>query len=302
MNRAILPVLVLWSSFAHGADDQSRFRVCVEKARLAPVKASGQAWDPGGRSVSSKEAEEAIASAVAGVDPVAIAGKLMLAATAAPDPLVRVWVGDKVALTTDLVHDTYSPSWNPGPSSCAALTRTELQDIVRVEVVDMDADNPDAVAKAILPKGVPESVFDSGVLNIGPTDALVSIELTVLPQKVDAGPGFQTLKKSVVIPSGKTSGVEFEINAVPGTLKATWTSLGSKVNLPGATDDTLIGCTLFGPDGRRVFEVGKHQRGDQRIEVRDAGKYRLEFSNVGILRSSARRVTYKIEFDSAEGQ
>jgi hypothetical protein len=277
------------------------WRLCVEKAHLAPVKLTGHPWD--GPPLSSPMRSDQIAGMLvelaAGANPAGLvkAGFSMLnAGTVPPDVVLRLWLDDKVALTTSRQQDTYAPSWAPGPPNCVHATRAELTGLVRLEVVDVDLENDDSIGRRLLPKGLPESAFEAGVWNAGPFDAVGTLELSLVRKAApDVTVAPRPLAGEVLLSAGTSSQVEVAVPAAPATLRMRWTVAGQSEGLAGARDDLLIGASVVAPSGRLVLKKGKHQAADESIAVREPGTWKLVFSNQGIIRSSSRKVRWQVE-------
>lgn len=276
------------------------WRVCVEKAHVAPVKLTGHPWDgpPLGKPVGRDQIASMLLELAAGASPVSLvtAGLSMLnAGTVPPDVEVRLWLDDKRALTTSRQQDTYAPAWPPGPANCVHATRAELTGLVRLEVVDGDLENDDSIGRRLLPKGLPEAAFEAGVWNAGPFDAVGTLELSLVRKAapaVSAAP--KPLAGEVLLSAGTMTQVEVPVPAAPSTLRVRWTVAGSSAGLPGARDDLLIGATVVAPSGRVVLKKGKHQAADEVVAAREPGTWKLVFSNKGIIRASARKVRWQV--------
>ena len=95
---------------------------------------------------------------------------------------------------------------------------------------------------------------------------------------VEAG---HSVKYTFTVPAGKA----------PGLLQGHWSAQGKSANIKGATDDTLVGFTLRGPDNNVIQSLDHPTSGNFSSRCGAAGAYTFEFSNAGIIRSSSRRVT-----------
>lgn len=79
----------------------------------------------------------------------------------------------------------------------------------------------------------------------------------------------------------------------PGRLYGHWTCRGKAAGIQGAHDDSLVAFKLVGPDNRIIQQSNHPFEGNFDLHVTGPGVYTFEFSNAGLLRSSAR----VIEFD-----
>jgi hypothetical protein len=78
---------------------------------------------------------------------------------------------------------------------------------------------------------------------------------------------------------------------VPGWLTGHWTCAGKSAGIDGATDDTLIGFKIIGPDNKVIDKAGHHPTsGNFKVRIDGPGAYIFAFDNSGIIRSSARVV------------
>jgi hypothetical protein len=212
-----------------------------------------------------------------------------------PDVVVRLWLDDKAALSSDRQQDAYAPAWAPRTPNCVQATRAELSRMVRLDVVDVDLENDDSIGRRVLPGGVPASAFVDGVWNAGPFDA-VGMLLFSFSKQVAAGlvGGLPELSGEVTLGAGTVTEVSIQVPGVPLNLALSWQVAGSSAGLAGARDDLLVGATLISPSGVVVLKRGKHNALNETVSARETGNWRLVFSNKGFIRSSARRVRWKV--------
>ena len=95
---------------------------------------------------------------------------------------------------------------------------------------------------------------------------------------VDAG---RQITWTLPPPQGKT----------PGTFQGQWSSCGKSAGIKRATDDTLVGFRLLGPNSNTIQSLDHPTSGNFSARYDGSGSYTLVFDNSGFVRSSAREVT-----------
>jgi hypothetical protein len=84
--------------------------------------------------------------------------------------------------------------------------------------------------------------------------------------------------------------VEIPLSKTPGRLYGSWHSRGKSAGISGASDDTLIGYELRGPNNAIIATTDHPTSGNFDVRYETPGVYRFVFKNSGLIRSSAREV------------
>ncbi len=83
----------------------------------------------------------------------------------------------------------------------------------------------------------------------------------------------------------------FPADKTPGKFQGYWQVEGKSGHLKGATDDTLTGFSLLGPNNDALQKLTSPTSGNFSIRY-EGGMYTFSFENSGFLRSSPRTVTF----------
>lgn len=148
-----------------------------------------------------------------------------------------------------------------------------------------------------MPKGISSDAVDNGTWELKAVDALGRLELSF--EAIDAAPAaaaFAPIENAVDIKANGEVTIPLDLASAPGRLVLRWNVQGRSAGISGAQDDLLIGYRLLAPNGSVIARRGKHVQEQKEIVIREPGQYKLVFSNAGILRSTARRVSYQVEF------
>jgi hypothetical protein len=114
----------------------------------------------------------------------------------------------------------------------------------------------------------------------------------VLKSAVTAEPIPVMTKLRIEAGKGMTYTVSAPGNKVPGRLYGRWTSQGKTAGIKGATDDSLVGFRLVGPDNKVVEKSDHPSAGNFNLRFDAPGNYTFEFDNAGVVRSTARVVEF----------
>lgn len=278
------------------AEGRTKYELCLESAWILPAKVDGRPWDgTDGPTVPTSELAALSNMALSAAVPhAAIVGKLsgfVLAATASPDIRIRVTSGDRVMIQAPIVRDTLQPQWSS--RNCDDLVDGDFDEKTTVEVWDEDADIPDPIAKYVFATGIPRDGVESKQWRLPAQDQSLGVLFTLVEKRAKAEPEAEKNSAVFDVGAGQASVVPIELSDddTPGTLHWEFKSQGVSAGIPGALDDKIIEFGLIHPSGAdEIQRLHKPTNHSGVHTIKTAGTWQLYFSNVGILRSTPRRI------------
>jgi len=107
-------------------------------------------------------------------------------------------------------------------------------------------------------------------------------------------PRSQLLRDNFVVECNSMGTRAIIATKAPGTLFGWWTSSGAEFK---GADDTIVTMSVKDPIGNTLLSTGHQSKGNIMIPVTKPGVYSVVFDNVGIIRSTARRITIWLKYE-----